>query len=235
MTFSKPRPATSGHTISSSGGGGRALVLAAAVTVLLSGCASAAPEASGTQTPTGATSTPTPAPAVSTIVMSGTRLVAKTTAEEEIATVDFAQGTEASVAFLTTALGTAPVQFTESDIEACTTVTARYSWGDTALVLDVWEPAGFAVAFGEPSVNGIALQSSEQFAVGDNAQDFFNTLPADQAYDEYTNDSGPFVYDKVADASPWGEDNAYGGTALLQPGGIVSRIVSPETTRAFYC
>lgn len=167
--------------------------------------------------------------------MSGSQLTSETATEEPVSTVDFADGTDASVAFLTAALGTAPEQFAEVEIEACSTVTARYSWGGMALVLDVWEPAGFVVTFGESSVNGIALQSSGEFAVGDNAQAFFDSLPDDQATDEYADKSGPFVYDKVAEASPWGEDNAYGGVALLQPGGVVSRIVSPDTTRAFYC
>ena len=221
--------------------GARILVLASAAVLALSGCASSAAEApreSETPTPTSVASTPpspTPAPAVSTIVMSGSQLASETATEEPVSSVEFADGLDASVAFLSAALGTAPEQFAEGEVEACSTVTARYSWGGTAVVLDVWEPAGFVVTFGEPSVNGIALQSSGDFAVGDNAQAFFDALPADLANDEYNDDSGPFVYDKVANASPWGEDNAYGGVALLQPGGVVNRIVSPETARAFYC
>ena len=235
MILSNPR------RITQSLRGLRILVLAAAVGLMVSGCASStpeAPEASATQTLPAVTSTPAaplPVPVVSTIVMSGSQLMSETATEQPVSTVNFADGTEASVAFLTAALGTAPEQFLESEIEACTNVTARYSWGGTALVLDVWEPAGFVVTFGDPSFNGIALQSSGDFSVGDNAQAFFDALPAEQAFDDNADNSGPFVYDKVADASPWGEDNAYGGAALMQPGGVVSRIVSPETARAFYC
>jgi len=207
---------------------------------MLSGCASSTPEATEAiaSTPsvasTPAAPTPTPEPVASAIVMSGAQLVSETATAQPMASVDFADGTDASVAFLTAALGAAPEVVT-SDIEACSTVTARYSWGGTALVLDVWEPAGFVVTFWEPSVEGISLKSSGDFAVDDNAQAFFDALPTEQALDEYNDGSGPFVYDKVADAAPWGEANAYGGVALMQPQGIVGRIVAPDTTRAFYC
>lgn len=210
--------------------------------LMLSGCTSSTPGASEaiastpsvTDAPAGPTLAPTSGPVAAAIVMSGAQLVSETATEEPIASVDFADGTDASVAFLTEALGTAPEVVT-SEIDACSTVTARYSWGGTALVLDVWEPAGFVVTFSEPSVEGISLKSSGDFSVGDNAQAFFDALPAEQALDEYNDGSGPFVFDKVADASPWGESNAYGGVALMQPEGIVGRIVAPDTTRAFYC
>ncbi|TFB68365.1 hypothetical protein [Cryobacterium sp. Hz9] len=166
--------------------------------------------------------------------MSGSQLMSETATEQPLSSVDFAEGTDAAVVFLTDALATAPEQST-GEIEACGNVTARYSWGGTALVLDVWEPAGFVVTFNEPSVNGITLESSGHFAVGDNAQAFFDALPPELAFDEYNDGSGPFVYDKVADASPWGESNAYGGVSRLATGGEVVSIVAPDTTRAFYC
>ncbi|TFB52572.1 hypothetical protein [Cryobacterium tagatosivorans] len=105
-------------------------------------------------------------------------------------------------------------------------------------MLTQWEPTdsvGFVVTFRGPSFDGVALQSSGDFAVGDNAREFFNQLPPEQALDEYNDDSGPFVYDKVADAAPWGEANPYGGVARMQPDGSVVAIVAPDTTRAFYC
>lgn len=219
----------------------RALVLTGALGLLLAGCASSVaevPVAGEAPTPSSQTPTPqatAPAPEVSTILMSGSGLTSETAADQPVSTVEFSAGTEAAVTFLTAALAVAPEQSTESEIDACSTVTARYSWGGSALVLDVWEPAGFVVTFGEASFDGITLQSSGRFAVGDNAQAFFDALPAEQAFDEDDNDSGPFVYDQVAEISPWGEGNAYGGVALLQPGGVVSRIVAPDTTRAFYC
>jgi hypothetical protein len=166
--------------------------------------------------------------------MSGSQLMSETAAEQPLSSVDFTEGTNAAVVFLTDALATSPKQST-SEIEACGDVTARYSWGDNALVLDVWEPAGYVVTFNEPSFNGVALESSGNFAVGDNAQAFFDALPPEQAFDEYNDGSGPFVYDKVADASPWGESNIYGGVARLVTGGEVVSIVAPDTTRAFYC
>lgn len=223
----------------------RALALTGALGLLLVGCASATvevPVPSESPTPSSQAPTPTPtptpaapAPEVSTILMSGSGLASETAAQQPVSTVEFSDGTEAAVEFLTAALSVAPEQFTESEIDACGTVTARYSWGGRALILDVWEPAGFVITFGEAGFDGVALQSSGRFAVGDNAQAFFDALSAEQASDEYDNASGPFVYDQVAEASPWGEENAYGGVALLQPGGVVSRIVSPDTTRAFYC
>jgi len=225
----------------------RALVLTGALGLLLAGCASSAaevpvageaptpPSQAPTSTPTPTPAAPTAAPEGSTILMSGSGLTSETAAEQSVSTVEFSDGTEAAVTFLTAALSAAPEQFAASEIDACSTVTARYSWGGSALVLDVWEPAGFVISFGEASFDGITLQSSRRFAVGDNAQAFFDALPAEQASDEHDNDSGPFVYDQVAEASPWGEANAYGGVALLQPGGVVSRIVAPDTTRAFYC
>lgn len=224
--------------------------------LLLAGCASSAPGsgASGTPGTPAATSTPratpaataaptptptpdetVPAATVSTIEMSGSGLSSETEAGDPISAVNFADGTDASVAFLTAALAAAPEQSVPGEMDACNDVTARYSWGDTALVLDVWEPAGFVITLGESSVNGIRLQSSADFAAGENAQAFFDALPAEQAVDEYGDGTGPFVYDLVADSSPWGEANAYGGVALLQQGGIVNRIIAPDTTRAFYC
>ena len=212
--------------------------------LVLSGCASpapATPEAS--VSPTQAHTTPAAphkvdregtAASVSTITMSGSQLMSETAIEQPRSSVDFAEGTDAAVVFLSDALATAP-ELSTSEIEACSNVTARYSWGGTALVLDVWEPAGFVVTFNEPSFNGVALKSSGNFAVGDNAQAFFDALPREQAVDEYNDGSGPFVYDKVADASPWGESNAYGGVARLVTGGEVVSIVAPDTTRAFYC
>ena len=216
------------------------LVLATAAACLLSACAGSVPQAgetNGSPTPPSAvaTPTPTPAPIVSTIVMSGSQLVSKTDSGASVETVDFAEGTDAAVAFLTAALGTAPKHVPTSDIQACSDVTARYAWGGDAAVLDVWEPAGFVVTFREPSFNGVALLSSGDFAVGDNAQAFFDGLPPEQALDEYNDSSGPFVYDQVAAVAPWGEDNGYGGVASLKPGGVVSAIVAPDTTRAFYC
>ena len=206
--------------------------------LVLSGCASpapAAPEASVPPTQAGTTPVaPATAATVSTIKMSGSQLLSETATEQPLSSVDFAEGTDAAVVFLTDTLATAPEQST-GEIEACGNVTARYSWGGTALVLDVWEPAGFVVTFNESSFNGIALESSGNFAVGDNAQAFFDALPPEQAFDEYNDGSGPFVYDKVADASPWGESNAYGGVSRLATGGEVVSIVAPDTTRAFYC
>lgn len=217
--------------------------------LLLSGCALASPSAQAPSsapapapTPAGTTSTteaptqaPTLEPTVSTIQLSGSALTSETETGEPISSVAFADGTEASVAFLTSALGAEPEQSVPGEMEACNNVTARYSWGDTALVLDVWEPAGFVINMGESSVNGIRLQSSGGFAAGEDAQAFFDALPAELALDEYGDGTGPFVYDKIADSAPWGDDNAYGGVALLQQGGIVNRIVSPDTTHAFYC
>jgi hypothetical protein len=165
--------------------------------------------------------------------MSGSQLMSETATGQQLSSVGFTEGTDAAVVFLTDALATSPEQAT-GEIEACANVTARYSWG-TALVLDVWQPAGFVVTFNEPSFDGIALKSSGNFAVGDNAQAFFDALPPEQAFDEYNDGSGPFVYDKVANASPWGESNAYGGVARLVTGGEVVSIVAPDTTRAFYC
>lgn len=220
----------------------KTFVLAAAAAFLLSGCASlapqtgaTAPQTSATPTRPGAASTPTPVPVVSTIGMSGTRLMSETESGQPVATVDFAEGTDATVSFLTTALGTEPEQIPAADIEACSDVTARYAWGGDALVLDVWEPAGFVVTMREPSFNGIALQSSGHFSVGDNAQAFFDSLPPEQTFDDHINASGPFVYDMVAAAAPWDEASPYGGVALLQPGGVVSAIAAPDTARAFYC
>ena len=217
-----------------------ALVLATAAAFLLSACAGSVPQAgdangSPTQPSAVASPTPTPTPVVSTIVMSGSQLVSKTDSGASVETVDFADGTDAAVAFLTAALATAPKRVPASDVEACGNVTARYAWGEDAAVLDVWEPAGFVVTFREPRFDGVALLSSGDFSVGDNAQAFFDGLPPEQALDEYNDGSGPFVYDQVAAVAPWGEDNGYGGVALLRPGGVVSAIVAPDTTRAFYC
>lgn len=221
------------------------VALAASVALLLSACASAVPreqEPNGSPPEQSASSTPSPTPIVSAIVMSGSQLVSETGGGQPVATVDFEQGTDAAVAFLTAALGAAPEQHPASDDAACRgTVTASYAWGaagDAAVVLTVWEPVdsvGFVVAFRGPSFDGVALKSSGDFAVGDNAQEFFNQLPPDQALDEYNDDSGPFVYDKVADTAPWGEANPYGGVARMQPDGSVVAIVAPDTTRAFYC
>lgn len=222
--------------------GVKTLVLAAAAAFLPSGCASLAPQMSATPTQTsatptrsGAVSTPTPVPVVSTIGMSGTRLMSATESGQPVATVDFAEGTDATVAFLTSALGAEPEQIPATDIEACSDVTARHAWGGEALVLDVWEPAGFVVTMREPSFNDIALQSSGEFSVGDNAQAFFDSLPPEQTFDDRNDASGPFVYDLVAAAAPWDEATPYGGVALLQPGGVVSAIAAPDTVRAFYC
>lgn len=222
-----------------------AATLVVAAVFLLSGCASSAPrvpEANGASATPSVSSTPSPEAVVSAIVMSGSKLVSQTDAGQSVATVDFEQGPDAAVAFLTAALGAAPEQPPASDDAACRgPATASYAWGaagDAAVVLTEWEPAdsvGFVVTFRGPSFDGVALQSSGDFAVGDNAQEFFNQLPPDQALDEYDDDSGPFVYDKVADAAPWGEANPYGGVARMQPDGSVVAIVAPDTTRAFYC
>lgn len=225
--------------------GGKAATVAVSALLLLSACASSAPQAqetNGASTEPSVSSTPGPAPVVSAIVMSGSQLVSETDAGDPVATVDFEQGADAAVAFLTAALGAAPDQPAASGDAACAgTVSASYAWGDAgdaAVVLTAGEPVdsvGFVVAFRGPSFDGVALKSSGDFAVGDNAQAFFNQLPPDQALDEYDDDSGPFVYDKVADVAPWGEANAYGGVARMQPDGSVVAIVAPDTTRAFYC
>ncbi|TFD48879.1 hypothetical protein E3T55_12575 [Cryobacterium frigoriphilum] len=243
MILRTDRRDTPGSTGRSRAGLGTRSAIFVLFGLLLSGCAAAAPSAqepgsSPSATPAGSTSTaqaPTQEPTVSTIELSGTALTSETATGEPISTVAFRDGTDASVAFLTDALAAEPEQSVPGELEACAEVTARYSWGDTALVLDVWEPAGFVMTLGESSVNGVRLQSSGDFAAGEDAQAFFDALPAELALDEYNDGTGPFVYDLVAGSSPWGEDNAYGGVALLQQGGIVSRIVSPDTTRAFYC
>jgi len=194
------------------------------------------PSAAPTQSEAVSTPTPTPVPVVSNIVMSGSQIASEDKSGQPVATVDFAQGTDAAVAFLTAALGTAPAQIPASDIvEPCNNITARYSWGGNALVLDVWEPAGFVVTMREPRFNDIALQSSGRFAVGDNAQAFFDALPPEQTYDDHNDATGPFVYDVVAASAPWDEDNPYGGVAFLQPSGLVGAIAAPDTVRAFYC
>jgi len=167
--------------------------------------------------------------------MSGSQLVSETDGGVPVATVDFAAGTDAAVAFLSEALGSEPDQVPAADVQACSNVSARFAWGGDAAVLDVRESAGFVVTFRQPSFGGVALKGSGAFAVGDNAQAFFDALPHEHAFDEGNDDSGPFVYDETAAVAPWGEDNAFGGVAMLQPGGAVSAIVAPDTTRAFYC
>lgn len=216
--------------------GVKPFVLATAVAFLVSGCASSVSQPGATPTQPSAVAAPTSIPVVSTIVMSGTQLLSETKSGEPVAAVDFAEGTDEAVAFLTAALGTAPKQIPATDIsEPCNNITARYSWGGDALVLDVWEPAGFVVTMREPSTNDVALQSSGGFAVGEDAEAFFDALPPEQAFSEYDDGSGTFVYDMVAATPPWGEDNPYGGVASLQPGGVVAAIAAPDTVRAFYC
>ncbi|HSP51518.1 MAG TPA: hypothetical protein VLO00_01365 [Cryobacterium sp.] len=185
-------------------------------------------------TPTAtATPTQTAAPTVSTIVMSGSRLLSQTTEGQIMQTAVFADGPDPAIALLTTAFGTSPVQTEMTPEEACGAPSTHYAWADATLSVS---SVGFTIRFSGPSVAGIALQSSGGFAVGDNAQAFFDALPEEQARDQYGDGSGPFVYDKVADGAPWGEDgSAFGGVALLQPGGVVTAIVAPDTTRAFYC
>jgi hypothetical protein len=181
------------------------------------------------------TAAPTQAaePTVSTIVMSGSRLVSQTSEGQTVQTASFADGPDPAIALLTTAFGTPPVQTEMTQDEACDAPSIHYDWGDAMLSVS---SIGFTVRFSGPSVAGVALQSSGGFAVGENAQAFFDTLPEELAHDEYNDGSGPFVYDKVADGAPWGEDgSAFGGVARLQPGGVVMTIVAPDTTRAFYC
>ena len=183
-------------------------------------------------TPT-ATPTQTAAPTVSTIVMSGSGLLSQTTEGQTVQTAVFADGPDTAIAFLTTVFGRSPLQTEMTQEEACDAPSTHYDWDNALLSVS---PVGFTVRFSGPSVAGIALQSSGGFAVGDNAQAFFDALPEEQARDEYDDGSGPFVYDKVADGAPWGEDgSAFGGVALMQPGGVVKAIVAPDTTRAFYC
>lgn len=194
--------------------------------------ATAAATAPPTTTPP-ATPTPSAEPAVATVVMSGSRLVSQTADGQTVQTAAFADGPDAAIAFLTTAFGAPPVQSEMTEAEACDAPSTHYGWGDAMLSVS---SIGFTVRFSGPAAAGIALQSSGGFAVGENAQAYFDTLPEEQAHDEYNNGSGPFVYDKVADGAPWGEDgSAFGGVALLQPGGVVTAIVAPDTTRAFYC
>ncbi|WP_104194103.1 hypothetical protein [Cryobacterium sp. M25] len=221
--------------------GGVALTVLAGL--LLSACSStpapgstptATEEATAVATPT-TTATPTQAaaPTVSTIVMSGSRLVSQTPDGQTVQTAVLDDGPDTAIALLTNAFGTSPIQTEMTQDEACDAPSTHYVWDDAMLSVS---SIGFTVRFSGPSVAGIALRSSGGFAVGDNAQAFFDALPEDQAHDEYNDGSGPFVYDKVADGAPWGEDgSAFGGVALLRPGGVVKAIVAPDTTRAFYC
>ena len=189
-------------------------------------------EATASATPP-ATPTQAAASTVSTIVMSGSRLVSQTSDGQTVQIAVFADGPRTAITFLTTTFGKSPVQTEMTQDEACDAPSTHYDWDDASLSV---ASTGFTVKFSGPAVAGIALQSSGGFAVGDNAQAFFDALPEDQAHDEYNDGSGPFVYDKVADGAPWGEDgSAFGGVALLQPGGVVTAIVAPDTTRAFYC
>ena len=209
--------------------------------LLLSAC-SAAPapgstppaieEATPAATPS-ATPTPAAEPTVSTVVMSGSGLVGQTSDGQIVQDAAFADGPDPAIALLTSAFGTSPVQTEMTQDEACDAPSTHYDWGDALLSVS---STGFTVRFSNASVAGVALESSGGFAVGENAQAFFDALPEEQAHDEYNDGSGPFVYDKVADGAPWGEDgSAFGGVALLQPGGVVTSIVAPDTTRAFYC
>ena len=213
------------------------IALAVLAGLLLSACSSApasAPGSTAVAIPT-ATATPTQAaaPTVSTIVMSGSQLVSETSDGQTVQTAVFADGPDPAIALLTTAFGMSPVQTEMTQDEACDAPSTHYVWDDATLSVT---STGFTVRFSGPAVAGIALRSSGGFAVGDNAQAFFDALPEDQAHDEYNDGSGPFVYDKVADGAPWGEDgSAFGGVALLQSGGVVQAIVAPDTTRAFYC
>lgn len=225
--------------------GGLALALLAGL--LLSACSAApapgsTPPATGEATPAAtpaataaATPTPTPAaePTVSTVVMSGSGLVGQTDEGQTVQAAAFADGPDPAIALLTSAFGTSPVRTEMTQDEACDAPSTHYDWGDALLSVS---STGFTVRFGSASVAEVALRSSGGFAVGENAQAFFDALPEEQAHDEYNDGSGPFVYDKVADGAPWGEaGSAFGGVALLQPGGVVTSIVAPDTTRAFYC
>lgn len=170
---------------------------------------------------------------MATVVMSGSQLVSQTAEGQTVQTATFADGPDPAIALLTAAFGTSPVQTEMTQDEACDAPSTHYDWGDALLSVS---SNGFTVRFSSASVAGVALHSSGGFAVGDNAQAFFDALPEEQAHDEYNDGSGPFVYDKVADGAPWGEaGSAFGGVALLQPGGVVTTIVAPDTTRAFYC
>ena len=219
------------------------VVLAVLAGLLLSACSAtpapgstptATAEDTAVATPTAtATPTQTAAPTVSRVVMSGSQLVSQTSDGQTAQTAVFADGPDPAIALLTTAFGTSPVQTEMTQDEACGAPSTHYVWDDATLSVS---SVGFTVRFSGPSVAGIALQSSGGFAVGDDAQAFFDALPEEQARDEHSDGSGPFVYDKVADGAPWGEDgSAFGGVALLQPGGLVTAIVAPDTTRAFYC
>lgn len=217
------------------------LALAVLGGLLLSACSAtpapgSTPPATAVATPAATpTATPTPAakPTVSTVVMSGSGLVGQTSDGQTVQDAAFADGPDPAIALLTSAFGTPPVQTEMTQDEACDAPSTHYDWGDALLSVS---STGFTVRFSNASVAGVALESSGGFAVGENAQAFFDALPEAQAHDEYNDGSGPFVYDKVADGAPWGEDGAaFGGVALLQPGGVVTSIVAPDTTRAFYC
>ncbi|TFB52571.1 hypothetical protein [Cryobacterium tagatosivorans] len=109
--------------------------LAASVAFLLSACASSVPlaqETNGSPAGQSASPTTTPAPLVSAIVMSGSQLVSETAGGQPVATVDFEQGTDAAVAFLTAALGVAPEQPPASDDACRGTLDASYAWATRA-------------------------------------------------------------------------------------------------------
>ncbi|MEC5150509.1 hypothetical protein [Cryobacterium sp. GrIS_2_6] len=226
-----------------------ALFLAAAFTaaLLLSGCAG--PATGDTAAGSSPLASPTPSPAMVSPAPTATASAARLSigaltvstidaTGATIATTPYSGGAAAMVAFLSAAIGVAPTVARADPETGCSGAATTYTWAAGFLVnvpdtesppLYTWTVQARSAQVGAA---GVTVQSSTGLVVGTDVSASAAALPADQKIDEYTDGTGPLVFE-VAGRNA--EGKPYGGAALVGQGGVLSAIAAPAGLGQFYC
>ncbi|MCU1403802.1 MAG: hypothetical protein JWQ43_105 [Glaciihabitans sp.] len=226
------------------------ICLLASATLLLSGCAtaeagggatptvSATAEPSAPITPSAASAPPATPAAVVALAIGAATVTSMDAGGVALDNAAFADGADAMVAFISDAMGTEPVtSLTGTSDGDCAGPATLYAWGDGLLLSDpdmenpplyTWKVEARAAQAGD----GIRLESSTGFSIGDDGVAILAALPAEQFIDEYGDSTGPLLFE-VAGADA--EGTPYGGAALVGPDGLVSAITAPASLSAYYC